>query len=151
MVICRLIGFSHEPFSVLLQIDGTNGTLETTLVGILRLVKTRIETNVHDSILFFIVNSLHTERLEEEGFGFFKDFLTTLAASNVVSNLYSLGCLGAPDRGIRWIRKEILAQSFREGTLKVGNVERDSSDLVVKEDCDGKARGKVRTRLRISN
>ena len=59
--------------TLLFQIDCTNRRFESTLVGILILIQSRVETHIDDSILLLIVNALHSQCFEEERFGFFKD------------------------------------------------------------------------------
>lgn len=100
----------------------------------MRLVETGVETNVYHRVLWFVVNALHTKCFEEERLRFFKDFFAHFCLCNVVSNLNGLGCFGTPDRGIGWIGEEVLAQSFREWTLKVGDVQCYAFDLEGEEE-----------------
>jgi hypothetical protein len=57
-----------------------------------------------------------------------KTHLSTFATGNVVGHSDRSG-LGTSDTGITRIRKEIFAQSFRQWTLKVGNVQGDTLNL----------------------
>ena len=121
------------PKTLLFQVHRTNRWLESTLVGIFILIQSRIETHIDDRILLLIINTLDPQSLEEERFGFFKDLFSLRRCVDIVGNFNLAAAangFGTPDTGIRRIVEKILAQTFRQWTLKVAHIQCHTSDLV---------------------
>ena len=81
--------------------------MKARLVVVIVLVETGIETHIDDGIRRRIVNALHSQTLEQNGFGFLKDLFATRTGIDIVGNLHR-SRLGASDGGIGGIGKEIL-------------------------------------------
>lgn len=58
-----------------IQIDSTKCALEARVVTVVALIQTSVEGYVDDSIVFLVVNTLNTQRLEEQRLGLLEDLL----------------------------------------------------------------------------
>jgi hypothetical protein len=90
-----------------------------------------------DSLFIFVVNPLDPKRLEEEGSGFLKDLFSLGRLVDVAGDRDLLARSGAGDTGVGGIIKKVsLGEFFRDGSVKVGNVQDDTLDLGIIEALD---------------
>ena len=117
----------------LVEGDGADGGLESRLVGVVVLVEAGVEGGVYDGVLFLVVNALDAESLEEEGLGFFEDFLPLLALVDVGGDGGFLLRFRTANGGEGRVGEEILLEAFGEWSLEVSYIESDTVNLGVVE------------------
>ena len=87
------------------------------------------------SLFLFVVHPLHPQCLEKKGPRFFKDLFSLGRLVDVAGDSDLLARPGAGNTGGGWIVEEVsLGQFFRDGSIKVGNVQDNSLNLFVKEE-----------------
>ena len=117
---CHLTGF--------IQVHSTNGTLISRFIGVITFVESCIENDVYHRIAFLIIDTLHTKRFEQEWSTFLKNLSSLFTCFDIVCNGNGTG-LGTAYGCRARIRKEVLGETFTNGSFKIRKIESDSFDL----------------------